>query len=42
MSELTGSTRESKVKRYATEEVKIVAKSYIGTIDILNAKLEKE
>ena len=42
MSELTGSTRQSKAKRYAAEEVKIVAKSYIGTIDNLKTRLEKK
>ena len=42
ISELTESTRESKAKRYAVEEVKIVAKSYIGTTDNLTTKLEKE
>ena len=35
-------TRKPKVKRYIKKKIKIVVKSYIGTIDNLNDKLENE
>ena len=40
--DMIGSTRESKARRYAAEEVRIVVKSYVGTIKNLNDKIEKK